>query len=115
MTQQAQINGPLTKTTLGEAVAAELGVRPKEGHAAVNAVLGVIARAVTSGYKVNVTNFGTWLAVERPERTARDMFNGRTVIVPPHRGVTFRVAPRFKEIVRGGDPNMGIEKASRAA
>ncbi|MBD3004780.1 HU family DNA-binding protein [Streptomyces sp. 5-10] len=104
MTRLAEITGPLTKTTLGKAVATEMGVSHKEGHAAVHAVLSVIARAVTAGHNVNVTNFGTWVSFRRPERIARDLFNSKNVTIPEHQAVHFKAAPKFKEMVRSGDP-----------
>lgn len=94
--------GPLTKTSLGEAVAAELGVSPKEAARILEAVCDVIARTVTAGHNVSITNFGTWVSTRTPKRKARNPQTGGTVTVPARQVVRFRTAPRLAAIVRDG-------------
>lgn len=102
--------GPLNKTALATAVAAELGVSIDDGYRALDAVLNTITRTVTAGYDVTVTNFGTFRAVVHPARTARNPKTGDPVQVPARPAVHFRVAPRLREVVQGGDPAASIRK-----
>jgi nucleoid DNA-binding protein len=101
---KARIDSALNTTRLGEAVAIELGVSNEQGLRTVETVLGIVARAVTAGYPVAVTNFGTWRPVDHPARTARNPQNGRPVPIPAHQGVRFRISPRLRDLVRAGDP-----------
>jgi nucleoid DNA-binding protein len=100
----ARTTAPLNKTGLGEAVAAELGLSLKEGVRVVDAVLNVITRTVTAGHAVTVSNFGTWAAVHRPTRTARNPQTGEPVVIPARQEFTFRMSDRLREIVQAADP-----------
>jgi DNA-binding protein HU-beta len=106
----ARTTGPLNKTDLAAAVAAELGVSLDDGYRALDAVINTIARTVTSGHDVTVTNFGTFRAVKHSARTARNPQTGAPVQVPVRAAVHFRVSPRLREVVRGGDPSASIRK-----
>lgn len=110
MTTVVQATGPLNKTGLAAAVAAELGVSIDDGYRALNAVLNTITRTVTAGHDVTVTNFGTFRAVEEASRVRRNPQTGDRVPVPAHPTVRFRVSPRFREVVRSGDPSASIRK-----
>lgn len=104
MTTIARINSRLNTTLLAEAVAIELGVSNEEGARAVQTVLGVITRAVVAGHPVAVTNFGTWLPIQRPARTARNPHTGGTVTVPARQELSFRASDRLRELVASADP-----------
>lgn len=103
-------NGDLNKTRLAAAVAAELGVTRDESFRVLNAVLDTITRAVTAGHDVTITNFGTFRAVEEVARTRRNPQTGERFARPAYPTVRFRVAPRLREVVRGGDPAASIRK-----
>ncbi|WP_405749301.1 HU family DNA-binding protein [Streptomyces sp. NBC_01411] len=100
----ACINGRLNTTLLGEAVAIELSVSNEEGARAVRAVFDVITRAAVSGHTISVTNFGTWVPVDRPARTARNPITGEPVSVPARQELTFRMSDRLRELVAAGNP-----------
>lgn len=104
MTTIARINGRLNTTLLGEAVAIELGVSLDDGARAVQAVLGVITRAVVAGHPVAVTNFGTWMPIQRPSRIARNPVTGQPVVVPARQEMAFRQSDRLRELVAAADP-----------
>lgn len=103
-------NRPLNKTALAATVAGELGVSLDDGFRALNAVLDSITRTVVAGHDVTITNFGTFRAVQHPARIARNPQTGAPVPVPARPAVHFRVAPRLREVVRGGDPAASIRK-----
>lgn len=102
--------GPLNKTGLAEAVAADLGISVQDGFRVLDAVLGPIARTVTAGHDVTVTNFGTWRHVHHPARKARNPQTGEKVTVPARSAVRFRVSPRLQDVVNGGDPSASLKK-----
>lgn len=116
MSTKAQITGRLNTTALGEAVAVDLGISQQEGSRVLQAVLDVITRAVTAGHPVAVTNFGTWLPVHRPERTAHNPATGGTVTVPARQELRFRPSDRLRELVASEDPAAAtIRKQPRTA
>lgn len=113
MTTVVRATGPLNKTQLATAVAAELGVSIEEGSRALDAVLNTVTRTVTAGHDVTITNFGTFRAVEDAARLARNPQTGAQVTVPARAAVRFRVSPRLREVVRAGDPAASIKKRPR--
>ncbi|MFE1348170.1 HU family DNA-binding protein [Streptomyces sp. NPDC058757] len=94
----------LNTVLLAEAVAAELNIPVADGRAAVQAVFDVIARAVTGGHPVAITNFGTFLPVALPTRVRRNPQDGSPVEVPAHQDIRFRVSPGLRATVRTADP-----------
>ncbi|MFG2900943.1 HU family DNA-binding protein [Streptomyces zaomyceticus] len=94
----------LNTVALAEAVATELDVSNTDGRRIVQAVFDVIARAVAGGHPVAITNFGTFLPIERAARTARNPQTGQPVTVPANTDVRFRVSPGLRATVRTADP-----------
>lgn len=101
---KAHITTPLNKRSLGEAVAIELDTSIEEGQRAVETVLDLIARAVAAGHPVTITNFGTWVPVQRPERAGFNFHTGEHVTVPAKQALIFRQSERLREIVAAADP-----------
>ncbi|MFF7142319.1 HU family DNA-binding protein [Streptomyces nodosus] len=106
----AQPTGPLNKAGLAAAVAKELGISQPEGRRAVDAVLNTITRTLAAGHSVTVTNFGSWHAIQRPERQARNPQTGGSVTVPARQEVRVLISPRLRDLVRAGDPTVSIRK-----
>ncbi|MFD4968897.1 HU family DNA-binding protein [Streptomyces sp. NPDC058424] len=106
----AQPTGPLNKAGLAEAVAAELGVSRREGRLAVDAVLNTITRALAAGHSVTITNFGSWHAVQKPERQAHNPGTGEFITVPARQEIRALISPRLRALVRAGDPSASIGK-----
>lgn len=65
----------------------------------VNAVFSEIANAVAAGDEVGIVGFGTFKAVDRAERTARNPQTGEELIVPAHVAPVFHAGSAFKEKV----------------
>jgi nucleoid DNA-binding protein len=101
---------PLNLNTLVTAVAAETGVPPRQTEQIISAFMDVVVRTVTTGGAVTVTNFGSFRAVERPARAVRNPQNGERIQVPARRQMSFRVAPRARQIVAAGDPSASRRK-----
>ncbi|UTN93015.1 DNA binding, HU-like domain [Streptomyces phage Marky] len=103
----------LSRTSLGEAVAAQMGVSLDQGHAAVFAVLDVVAKTLAGGYGVSVTNFGSWHPVVAPARRAHNPQTMEPVQLPESFRVKWTTAPKLKEIVNG-DAEPTIKKAPKS-
>jgi nucleoid DNA-binding protein len=110
MATVVQPTTPLNKAGLIRAVAAELGVSRDDAQRAVDAVLNTITRTLAAGHSVTVTNFGSWHAVDRPERAARNPQTGDRVTIPARRAVRVRVAPHLQKVVRTGAASASIRK-----
>lgn len=106
----AQPTGPLNKTSLAAAVAAELGTTPEEGRRAVDAVLNAITRTLAAGHSVTVTNFGSWHPIARPARQARNPQTGDPVTIPARQEIRVTTSPRLRDLVRTGDVIASIRK-----
>ncbi|WP_411140284.1 HU family DNA-binding protein [Streptomyces sp. x-80] len=108
-------SGPLNRTALAEAVAAETGVSTTQASATVSALLDIIARTTAAGHSVTISNFGTWTVTERAPRAARNLQTGEPIHLPAARGLRFRVAPRLADIVRAGDTTATVRKRPKSS
>ena len=71
-------------------LAAELGISKKQAKDAVALIFDSIAKGMVSEGKVTVVDFGSFMAVRKPARTARNPKTGASVAVPE------RIVPKFK-------------------
>ena len=89
----------MTKTELIEKMVSE---RPKDfpskaaAARTANAVFEIIKEAVASGDVVSIGGFGTFKAVDRGERTARNPQTGEEIVVPAHKVPKFKAGSEFK-------------------
>ena len=104
----------MNKAELIEELAGRLdGNRRAAGHA-LESVLDVITRAVVKGEKVVITGFGSFEAVTRGARTARNPRTGETVKVKKTTVPKFKPGAELKAIVKG-DKKLPKAPASSAA
>jgi len=89
----------MTKADLVEAVAAAAEVPKKAAAAAVEAVIDQIGAALAKGSKVQLTGFGTFEAVRRKKRTARNPQTGETIAIPATTVPRFRPGAQLKQRV----------------
>lgn len=90
----------LNHTELIEVVAHEAGVSPYVVERVLRATFDVIGRNVTAGFKVTVTNFGSWYSARRPARLHRNPQTGGVVETGARRYPRFRWAPAVKEATK---------------
>ena len=76
------------------------GVTVKDTTVFVDAVIDVIQNAVVAGEKISITGFGTFEAVERAERKARNPQTGIEMIVPAYKSPKFKASKTFKDAVK---------------
>ncbi len=77
-------------------VAKILGTRTEAANA-VEATFEAIRTALNRGEKVVISNFGTFRVKERRERQGRNPRTGKSVSVPPRRGVRFKASRNLLE------------------
>ena len=63
----------------------------------VKTLFDTIVSTVASGEEVSIHGFGSFLAVDKEARTARNPKTGETVNVPAHKAVKFKVSKTFKD------------------
>lgn len=101
----------LHHTELIELTAAEAGVSKAEAERVLRAALDVIGRHVVAGFRVNITNFGTWYRSEVAPRvrsvpgTDEEEWRQSRTKYP-----RFKFAPFFTEAVKSGEVPKTLKK-----
>ena len=90
----------MTKAELMDAVAGKAGVSKKDAEAVVNAFTGVVTEAMAAGDKITLVGFGTFEAVEKPERTALNVRTKERIVVPAHKAPKFKAGKALKDAVK---------------
>ena len=90
----------MTKAELIDAVAGKAGVSMKDAEAVVNAFTGVVTEAMAAGDKITLVGFGTFEAVEKPERTALNVRTKERIVVPAHKAPKFKAGKALKDAVK---------------
>ena len=90
----------MNKADLIGAVNKELGDQ-RTSEAAVDAIIDAITRAVVSGDRVSISDFGVFEKRARAARTARNPATGAAVNVAATSVPKFRPAKHFKDVVSG--------------
>lgn len=92
----------LNHTDLINEVAAESGLSPKVVDQVLRATFDVIGRHVVAGYKVAVTNFGTWYRSEVQPRLRHNPGTEETWRAPRTHYPRFRYSPKVREATVSG-------------
>lgn len=109
--------GDLNNTRLAELIEAEANLRPGQGERVLQATLDIIGRHVAAGYRVRLTNFGSFFRRAVPVPSAGSGF-GRV------RGVRltgtvlrarFTSSGLFSDAVRNGTPVTTLRKRGKGA
>ncbi len=96
----------VSKSQLAQRIAARGASHAQAGHA-VDAVLGEITAALAAGERVTLLGFGSFEAVARPARTARNPRTGESVPVPAATVPRFHPGAGLKAAVDGGEVALG--------
>lgn len=91
---------PMSTTQLAEAVAEETGIYVGDVKIVLRATVDVIVRQAAEGYRVFITNFGSFVGYNSRARYARNISTGERILVPETRRIRFTSAPRNKELVK---------------
>jgi integration host factor subunit alpha len=79
------------------------GLTKSEASAIVDAILAAVKTTLVGGRTVKITNFGTFEVKERPGRLGVNPVSGERMVIPHHRGLTFRPARNLKKEVAPRD------------
>ncbi|MCU1591402.1 MAG: histone family protein DNA-binding protein [Frankiales bacterium] len=90
----------MNKAELIGAVAAQVGDK-RTSEECVEAIIDTITRAVVSGEKVTILDFGVFEKRARAARTARNPATGAAVNLKATSVPKFRPAKHFKDVVSG--------------
>ena len=92
--------GGLTKSDLTEKVYRRHGGLTKnEAAKVVEKIFDTMKQNLIDGRPVKIQNFGVFEVRRRQGRTGVNPANGRKIFIPPHKGLSFRPAPKLKEEV----------------
>ena len=100
----------VSKSQLASRIAAR-GASPAQAGHAVDEVLGEITAALAAGERVTLVGFGTFEAVARPARTARNPRTGETVPVVAGTVPRFHAGASLKAAVADGGVTLGAAGA----
>lgn len=89
----------ITKKDLSISVAETLATTKFEGKNAVNAVFQEIEKALTEGKTVDITGFGKFELVNKPERDGINPFTKERIVILAQKSVKFRPSKALKEKV----------------
>ena len=93
----------MNKAELIDRLAEASGLSPKEARKAVDMLFatdpreGIIASALESGEKVQITGFGSFELRARKARTGRNPRSGETIQIPASRVPVFSAGKLFKD------------------
>lgn len=81
---------------LADAVAKESGLPRADVEKVLRVTFDVIGRTVIAGFRVTVTNFGTWHSHVLPKRTVRNPGTGETKEMESSRYPRFLYSPKIR-------------------
>jgi len=89
----------MTKAEIAKVVHERVGLSKKESGQIVDAVLGVVHKALEQGEDVKVSGFGHFMVREKRPRRGRNPKTGDEITISSRRVVTFRASQLLKKQV----------------
>lgn len=89
----------MNKQELIDAVAGSTGESKAATGETIDAILGVVSRAVTDGDAVQLIGFGTFSMGARAARVGRNPATGAEIQIPAAKTVKFTAGKAFKDTV----------------
>jgi len=89
----------MNKGELVAYVANKTGMTKKDVTSVLDAIVDAVVKSVKGGEAVTLTNFGTFVAVQRKASTKRNPKTGAPVKVAAKRVPRFRAGKNFREVV----------------
>lgn len=90
----------MTKADVVAEIAQRTGLHKYDIMTAVEEFMDVVRKHMTEGENIYLRGFGTFEIIERREKTARNITQGTTVIVPAHKIPHFKPAKEFKDSLK---------------
>lgn len=80
----------MNKNMLAKEVAVSERITLSTAFKAVDGVLRVITETLAKGESIQLRGFGSFAAVNKPERIVKDINTGKPIAVPAHKSVRFK-------------------------
>lgn len=90
----------MTKAQLVTEIAIQTGYDKVTISNVIESAMRNVKKTVRNGEYVSLRGFGSFILKTRAQKTARNISNNTTVIIPEHRIVAFRPCPEFADAVR---------------
>jgi len=91
----------MTRIDIINDVAAKTGIEKLTIKATLDAIVKTMMAGMAKGDNIYLREFGTFIVKKRAERVARNVFEGKTIIVPEHYFPTFKPSKEFaKEVAK---------------
>jgi len=89
----------MNKGDLVETLAKETGLTSAKAGDTLNALIGIVTKAVTKGETVQITGFGSFSFSKRAARKGRNPATGEAIKIAASKAVRFSVGQTFKDTV----------------
>jgi integration host factor subunit alpha len=99
LSNEASMNGTLTRADLSDVVHRSLGLSRAESANIVERVLHHMCHALAQGQNVKVSGFGTFILRDKGQRIGRNPKTGVEVPIAPRRVMTFRASQIMRDRV----------------
>jgi nucleoid DNA-binding protein len=81
------------------------GLTKNEALEVVDTILGTVKTSLLEGRKVKIQNFGVFEVTRRRGRRGVSPINGESILIPSHRGLSFRPAKKLQHAVEKPQSN----------
>lgn len=86
----------MTKAEVVSKIASERGLTKKEVEGVLSSFAGILKNVKDTGDKITYPEIGTFAAVQKAERMARNPKSGEQIVVPAKVKLVFKAAPSLK-------------------
>ena len=91
----------MTKIEIVREIASKTGLPTKDVIVIVESLMDTIKSSIENGEEVFLRGFGSFIIKHRAEKTARNISQNTTVIIPAHDVPAFKPAKEFMDQVKG--------------
>ena len=91
----------MTKIEIVREIASKTGLPTKDVMVIVESLMQTIKSSMENGEEVFLRGFGSFIIKHRAEKTARNISQNTTVIIPAHDVPAFKPAKEFMDQVKG--------------
>ena len=91
----------MTKIEIVREIASKTGLSTKDVLVIVESLMDTIKATMINGDEVFLRGFGSFIIKHRAEKTARNISQNTTVIIPAHDVPAFKPAKEFMDQVKG--------------
>jgi len=94
----------MTKADIVDAIAGTTGLTKRDVSDVVDLLLATVVEALSRGDHIEIRGFGTFKAVRRASRVARNPRKGEAITIPARNLPVFQPSREFRSLVQQGLP-----------